>query len=189
MPTHPNPSPQTGYLEPQTILTIGQHSGAFLSWSRKLCSGFPPKKRQEVKPNKGPCTLHLTYNVGHTSSRHLAIGQNPNRTPSEHPNPTAKIGSKMGGEFTYPKLGSPLVLTHSHLVLTPEKRKKGNTLHQLGLMDSPRGLHQSQLVQHVHLAAAPACGASCARRCRRPAPPPPPAPPRRAACGCPAGPR
>ena len=25
------------------------------------------------------------------------------RTPSEHPNPTTKIGSKMGGEFTYPK--------------------------------------------------------------------------------------
>ena len=28
--------------------------------------------------------------------------QNPNRTPSEHPNPTTKIGSKMGGEFTNP---------------------------------------------------------------------------------------
>ena len=24
----------------------------------------------------------------------------------EHPNPTTKIGSKMGGEFTYPKMGS-----------------------------------------------------------------------------------
>ena len=33
---------------------------------------------------------------------HVAVGQNPNRTPSEHPNPTTKIGSKMGGEFTYP---------------------------------------------------------------------------------------
>ena len=30
------------------------------------------------------------------------MGQNPNRTPSEHPNPTAKSGSKMGGEFTNP---------------------------------------------------------------------------------------
>ena len=42
----------------------------------------------------------------------MAMGQNPNRLPpSEHPNPTAKIGSKMGGEFTYPKM-VPLVLTH-----------------------------------------------------------------------------
>ena len=33
----------------------------------------------------------------------MAMGQK-NRTPSEHPNPTTKIGSKMGGEFTYPKM-------------------------------------------------------------------------------------
>ena len=33
-------------------------------------------------------------------------GSNPNRTPSEHPNPTSKRGSKMGGEFSYPKMGS-----------------------------------------------------------------------------------
>ena len=31
----------------------------------------------------------------------VAMGQNPNRTPSEHPNPTTQIGPKMGGEFTY----------------------------------------------------------------------------------------
>ena len=36
----------------------------------------------------------------------LAMGQNPNRNPSEHPNPTTKKGTKMGGEFTYPKVGS-----------------------------------------------------------------------------------
>ena len=30
----------------------------------------------------------------------------PLSAPSEHPNPTTKIGSKMGGEFTYPKMGS-----------------------------------------------------------------------------------
>ena len=33
---------------------------------------------------------------------------------SEHPNPTTKIGSKMGGEFNYPKM-VPLVLTDSQL--------------------------------------------------------------------------
>ena len=27
----------------------------------------------------------------------VAMGQNPNRTPSEHPNPTTKIPPKMGG--------------------------------------------------------------------------------------------
>ena len=38
---------------------------------------------------------------------HMAMGfSNPNCTPNEHPNPTTKIGSKMGGEFTYPKMGS-----------------------------------------------------------------------------------
>ena len=31
----------------------------------------------------------------------MAMGQDPNRTPSEHPNPTTQIGSKMGGEFAY----------------------------------------------------------------------------------------
>ena len=74
---------------------------------------------------------------------HMAMGQNPNRTPSEQPNPTTKIGSKrearhymamgqnpvtavnipipppkigskMGSEFTSPKM-VPLVLTHSHI--------------------------------------------------------------------------
>ena len=32
-------------------------------------------------------------------------------SPSEHPNTTTKIGSKMGGEFN----SAPLVLTHSHV--------------------------------------------------------------------------
>ena len=36
-------------------------------------------------------------------------------TPSEHPNPTTKIGSKMGGEFTYPMI--PLVLTTTAIYL------------------------------------------------------------------------
>ena len=41
----------------------------------------------------------------------MDVGQNPNRTASEHPNPTTKIGTQMGGEFTSPKW-YPLVLTH-----------------------------------------------------------------------------
>ena len=30
----------------------------------------------------------------------MAMGQNPNRPPSEHPNPSTKIGSTMGGAPT-----------------------------------------------------------------------------------------
>ena len=46
----------------------------------------------------------------------MAMGQNPNRlAPSEHPNPTTKIGPKMG-EFTYPKM-VPLVLTHRYIYI------------------------------------------------------------------------
>ena len=44
---------------------------------------------------------------------YMAMGQNPNRlAPSEHLNPTTKIGSRMGGEFTNPQKRIPLVLTH-----------------------------------------------------------------------------
>ena len=39
----------------------------------------------------------------------MAMGQNPNLTPFEPPNP--KIGSKMVGEFTYPKRDPNTVLT------------------------------------------------------------------------------
>ena len=50
---------------------------------------------------------------GPFSARDMAMGQKPNRTPSEHPIPT-KMGSKMGGAPNYPKM-VPLVLTHSHM--------------------------------------------------------------------------
>ena len=35
----------------------------------------------------------------------LGYGHGSKSRTSEHPNPTTKIGSKMGGEFTYPKMG------------------------------------------------------------------------------------
>ena len=45
----------------------------------------------------------------------MAMGQNPKaRTPSEHPKPTTKLGSKMGGAPKTPKW-SPIGLTHSQL--------------------------------------------------------------------------
>ena len=47
----------------------------------------------------------------------VAMGQNPNRTPSEHPNPTTKIGSQMAGEFNYqPKWDPKTVLTPTALL-------------------------------------------------------------------------
>ena len=47
-----------------------------------------------------------------------AMGQSPKPVPPVNIrfNPTTKIGSKMGGEFAYPKM-VPLVLTHSQLLL------------------------------------------------------------------------
>ena len=52
----------------------------------------------------------------------MAMGQNPNRTPSKHPNPTTRPGSKLGGEFTYPRM---LPLTHTQpLVLTQSNHFK-----------------------------------------------------------------
>ena len=45
----------------------------------------------------------------------MAMGQNP-APPVNIPIPT-KIGSKMGGEFTYPNNGIPLVLTHGQMAM------------------------------------------------------------------------
>ena len=52
------------------------------------------------------------------------MGQNPNRTPREHPNPTTKTGTKMGGEFAYPKM-VPLVLAHSHMGMSQNYTIRG----------------------------------------------------------------
>ena len=47
-------------------------------------------------------TIRLeSHNNGTRHCRLSGHGSKP-RTPSEHPNPTTKIGSKIGGEFTYP---------------------------------------------------------------------------------------
>ena len=43
---------------------------------------------------------------------HMAMGQNPNRTPSERQKKNTKIGPNMGGEFTYqPKWDPKTALT------------------------------------------------------------------------------
>ena len=47
---------------------------------------------------------------GETARKDMAMGQKPNCAPSEHPNPTTKIGSKMGGALV------PLVLNRGHII-------------------------------------------------------------------------
>ena len=60
--------------------------------------------------------------------REMAMGQKPNRIPSEHPNPTTKIGSKMGGAPKAPKW-DPIGLTHSQsLGRRPRKQEALSTL-------------------------------------------------------------
>ena len=85
----------------------------------------------------------------------MAMGQNPNRTPSEHPNPTTKIGSLkwVVNSPIPPKMGSPLtVLTptaisvlvgeyrpprspHASLMSWPKRLKKPTTLSKTGSGD------------------------------------------------------
>ena len=72
-----------------------------------------------ARRTSGGSHANRTENVGAVwavskpGSHHLAMGQNP-VPPVNIPIPT-KIGSKMGGEFTYPRM-VPLVLTHSHFL-------------------------------------------------------------------------
>ena len=81
--------------------------------------------RGRPSPPLAPAALGLAQSAGHPQRAPLPgelLGprraprgpKRPNSgefAPSEHP--MSKIGSNMGGEFTYPKM-VPLVLTHSH---------------------------------------------------------------------------
>ena len=63
----------------------------------------------------------------------MAMGQEPNRTPSEHPNPTTKIGSKMDGAPKPPQNGIPLVLTTTAICFAgPAKQAAINSGHCYG---------------------------------------------------------
>ena len=102
-----NPAPPSDYGKP---LFIGKNRGiiipGFLRWCRILsihtvCPTFSGESDQI-----------------RAFERNMVMGQNPNRTPSEHPNPTTKIGSEMGGEFTYPSNGIPWVLTTTAICLS-----------------------------------------------------------------------
>ena len=57
-----------------------------------------------IYPQQEPCVFFVFFPNSQTThpptKGYLAMGRNPNRTPSEHPNPTNGIGSKMGGAPT-----------------------------------------------------------------------------------------
>ena len=69
------------------------------SFNRKSARLGPPQERANnvVFP-----LFFLLNNALVVPRSQLAMGQNPNRTPSERPNPITKIGSRMGGDFTHP---------------------------------------------------------------------------------------
>ena len=88
------------HLEPQewTRLILVTWIGGLAV--KKRCPIYPPQEPrvQILNPqSKPPTNGKLVLD--------MAMGQNPNHSPSEHPNPNTKIGSEMGGEFTYPKMG------------------------------------------------------------------------------------
>ena len=100
---------------------------AFLSCKDLLCVPIP---NERTIPNrgrhfrKGPFRLSQTARCSFQFDcscpvHYLAMAQNPGYPPVNIPIPP-KLGSKMGGEFTYPKM-VPLVLTHSHLLSSMEK--------------------------------------------------------------------
>ena len=77
-----------------------------------FCASFLMKSSNSMRPENGAWPA---CNMCSMTVAHMAMGQNPYRTPSEHPNFPTKIGPKMRGEFTYqPKwdtISSPKILT------------------------------------------------------------------------------
>ena len=57
-----------------------------------------PEEPKSLRGHLGTAKISAkaTVNFG-LAQADMAMGQNPNRTPSEHTNPTTKIGSKMLG--------------------------------------------------------------------------------------------
>ena len=88
---------QPPFQEESRLSTVRRHFHASF-WD--ICPRFLPTSHIHTTFTStthfgvAPCLTHI----------HVSMGQNPNRTPSEHPpitNATTKIDSKMGGEFTY----------------------------------------------------------------------------------------
>ena len=85
-----------------------------------LCNLVCADDSAQVSP-RAPSGRTLCYLAfGKKRLAKLAVGQNPNRTPGEHPNPTTKKGSRMGSELTYqPKWDYIGFDNHSHFCFSP----------------------------------------------------------------------
>ena len=63
-----------------------------------LCQVFPfPFGPTTLRKLGNPTWAAARISTSPLKHKHMATGQNPNRTPGEHPNPTTKIGSNTGG--------------------------------------------------------------------------------------------
>ena len=113
-------------LDPQPFEHAPNHSRAHGAPGDRMTHSFDPQPMVldavalALKGGKAYCQLKPEPRDAMPCPKrgdgaHLAMGQNPNRTPSEHPSDSipTKIGSKMGGAPTpkRPKI-VPLVLTH-----------------------------------------------------------------------------
>ena len=83
-----------------------------LFWTDSHVSVVPGVQRMASKrlPRLPPPALSEPAETWLKARRPISLG----KVPSENPNPTTKIGSKMGGEFTYPKM-IQLVLNHGNI--------------------------------------------------------------------------
>ena len=104
------------------------------------------------------------------------MGQNPGYPASEHPNPSTKIGPKLGGEFTYPTkkdiwlctpgehqsrwyMGVPLVLTHSHCTPPQPLRTDPSCCSCSAVSAAPRELASLELSADSMMCLRPRLGA------------------------------
>ena len=72
-------------------------------------------KSTGVSRSQAPSWVGLLEPWPHFMTWHMAMGQNPGPPVSKSPLFPTKIGSKMGGQFTYPKMRSHWFLNHAHI--------------------------------------------------------------------------
>ena len=108
--------------------TSGSFSWGSDSHARRCISSTSRRTTASVAVGDSKHSETSADDAGSEHRNDVAMGQNKNkkRTPSEHPNPTTKIDSKMGGEFTYPKM-VPLALNHGHVLQLASSLSKSPT--------------------------------------------------------------
>ena len=92
----------------------------------------------------------------------MAMGQNPNRAPSEHPNPTTKIGSN--GWCTYPKMGSQNGFDNHSQIEPKRPTSSDSDLQPVEINRSP--VHSLSESPRTPVTSSRRFQASATRRCR-----------------------